>query len=116
MTAWRALAGPVAVGQGRSREAVARPATALTGWRWSGLFATSGLSISGKVWADGDWIIDIIHVLSKTYGNGVWEKTQKLKTLQPHAPSRRRCFLSCHPWLVSPRTHCIPSEHAMTTD
>ena len=82
----------MAVGQGRSREAVARPATALTDWRWSGLFATSGLSISGKVWADGDWIIDIIHVLSKTYGNGVWEKTQKLKTLQPHAPSRRRCF------------------------
>ena len=28
-------------------------------------------SVSGKVWADGAWIIDMMHVLSKTYGKGV---------------------------------------------
>jgi len=48
MTAWRAFAGAAAVGQGRSREAVARAATALTNWRWSGLVAASGLA---HIWA-----------------------------------------------------------------
>jgi len=49
-------------------------------------------SVSGKLWADGAWIIDMMHVLSKTYGKCVWDKAQKLNTRQPYAPSRRRCF------------------------
>jgi len=36
---WQALAGPATAGQGRSREAVARNAPALAGWRRSGLLA-----------------------------------------------------------------------------
>jgi hypothetical protein len=46
----------------------------------------------GKVCADGARIVEMLDVLRKTYGKGVWEKAQKLKTLQPHAPRRRRCF------------------------
>src|ERR1700675_265443 len=93
MTAGRALAGAAAVGQGRSREAVARNATALTDWRWSGLFVTSGLArIFAKYGADGARIVDILDVLSKTYGKGDTEGAQKLKSLQPCAPGRRRRF------------------------
>jgi hypothetical protein len=93
MTAWRALAGPVPVGQGRSREAVARSATALTDCRWSGLLAASGLAgIFCKVWADGGRIVEMLDVLGKTYGKGVSEEARNLKTPQPHAPGRRRRF------------------------
>jgi hypothetical protein len=40
--ALHSLAADVARTQGRSREALARPATVLIDWRWSGLFAASG--------------------------------------------------------------------------
>jgi len=72
MTAWRALAGAAAVGQGRSREAVARLRDRLEGLPLvRPLRAKRSCSVSGKVWADGAWIIDMMHVLSKTYGKGV---------------------------------------------
>jgi len=46
----------------------------------------------GKVRADGARIVDILDVLSKTYGSGDSEGAQKLTSLQPHAPGRRRRF------------------------
>jgi hypothetical protein len=46
----------------------------------------------GKAWADGARIVEILDVLSKTYGKGVSEGAQKLKSLQPYAPGRRRRF------------------------
>ncbi len=51
MTAWRALAGAAAVGQGRKpRSGGASSATALTDCCWSGLFAPGGLArYQGKV-------------------------------------------------------------------
>jgi hypothetical protein len=70
-----------------------RSSSAMTDRRWSGLFAASGLArYLGKVLADGDRIVVIVDILDKTYGKGVPEGAQKLKSLQPHAPSRRPCF------------------------
>lgn len=93
MIAWRALAGPAPVGQGRSREAVAHSATALTDWRWSGLLAPSGLArISARYGADGARIVERLDVLSKTDGKGDSAEAQKLKSPQPHAPGRRPRF------------------------
>src|ERR1700730_9756466 len=94
MTAWRAFAGAATVGQGRSREAVARLAPALTDWRAGpARFAVSGLArYLGKVLADGARIVEILDVLDNTYGKAISEGAQKLKSVQPHAPSRRPCF------------------------
>jgi hypothetical protein len=93
MTAWRALAGAATVGQGRSREAVARPAPTYDGLALvRPLRGKRSCSQLCKVWADGARIVEMLDVLSKTYGKGVPEGAQKLKTPQPHAPSRRRCF------------------------
>lgn len=93
MTAWRALAGAATVGQGRSREAVARLRDSLEGLALvRSLRGKRSCSYLGKVWADGPRIVEMLNVLSKTYGKGVWKGAQKLKTPQPHAPSRRRCF------------------------
>jgi hypothetical protein len=66
MTAWRAFAGAATVGQGRSREAVARLAPALTDWRAGpARFAASGLArYLGKVLADGARIVEILDVLT----------------------------------------------------
>lgn len=92
MIAWRALAGPAPVGQGRSREAVAHSATALTDWRWSGLLAPSGLARISAYGADGARIVERLDVLSKTDGKGDSAEAQKLKSPQPHAPGRRPRF------------------------
>jgi hypothetical protein len=54
MTAWRALAGAAAVGQGRSREAVARPRDSLDGLPLVRLLrGKRSCSHLGKAWADG---------------------------------------------------------------
>jgi hypothetical protein len=100
MTAWRALAGPATFSQSRKPAKPGARSARIDGRsQVRPVRDKRSCSVSGKVWADGAWIIDMMHVLSKTYGKGVWEKAQKLNTLQPYAPSRRRCFyLAVHRW------------------
>jgi hypothetical protein len=93
MSAWRALAGPAAVGQGRKPRSGVASRDSLEGLALvRPLRGKRSCSHLGKVWADGARIVEMLNVFGKTYGKGVWEVAQKLKTLQPHAPSRRRCF------------------------
>ena len=78
LIAWQALAGPATGGQGRSREAVARHAPALTGWRRSGLLA------SKRSW---------LTRLSATKVSGRSNSTQSCITLgvmRPRSPRSRR--------------------------
>jgi hypothetical protein len=93
MSAWRALAGAATVGQGRKPRSGVASRDSLDGLAVvRPLRGKRSCSYLGKVRADGARVVEMLDVLGKTYGKGDSEKTQKLKTLQPHAPSRRRCF------------------------
>jgi hypothetical protein len=48
-----------------------------------------------NVWTDGAWIVEMLEVLSKTYGKRFSAGALKLKSSQPHAPDPTAALLSC---------------------
>jgi hypothetical protein len=88
-------------GSGKSVKAASREAVARLSGSLEGLALVRPLrdkqscSYLGNVWADGARIVEMLDVLSKTYGKGFSEGAQKLKSPQPHAPRRQSALLSC---------------------
>ena len=107
MTAWRALAGAATVGQGRSREAVARLRDSLEGLALVRPLRDKRSCLHlCKICADGVRIVEMLDVLSRTYGKGVSAEAQNLEAPQPHAPGRRRRF-----YLAVQIKHSTPTLH-----